>query len=86
MARMAIIIVRVRLAVGTTGARKALTPLLTALTPVIAVQPLAKACSSNQRLGTAAARRSLGRGATGSGRPPDAKVFTIRKLDGLRLK
>ena len=58
-------IVRVRLAVGITGSRNAFTPLLTASTPVMAVQPLANACSSSHRFGAALARRSLG-GATTS--------------------
>ena len=41
--------VRVRLALRWVGSRKALTPLETASTPVMAVQPLAKTLSSSQR-------------------------------------
>ena len=42
--------VSVRRALVTTGSRKALTPLLTASTPVIAVQPLANARSSSHKV------------------------------------
>ncbi len=45
--RIAMMIVRVRRAFATTGSRNACTPLLTASTPVIAVQPLANARNSN---------------------------------------
>ena len=56
--------VKVRRAVGTTGSRNALTPLLTASTPVMAVHPLAKAWRISQPLGAAAAIAILGRGST----------------------
>src|SRR5258705_13996239 len=45
--RIATMAVRVRCAVFTTGSRNACTPLLTASTPVIAVQPLENALSSS---------------------------------------
>ncbi len=44
------ITVSVRCAVFTTGSRKAWTPLLTASTPVIAVQPLENALINSQTL------------------------------------
>ncbi len=55
--------VRARCAHFTSGSRKALTPLLIASTPVIAVQPLEKALSKSQML-TAAVGRGKGGGAT----------------------
>ena len=57
------IMVRARCADFTTGSRKAWTPLLTASTPVMAVQPLEKALSKSQAL-TAAVGRGKGGGAT----------------------
>ena len=63
--RIAITMVRVRRAHFQAGSRKAITPLLTASTPVMAVQPLANARSSSQsatRLGGAA---KAGGGITG---------------------
>ena len=63
------IAVRVRCAFLTTGSRKAPTPLLTASTPVIAVQPLAKARSSSHRpaASASAAAGRAGGGTTGWG-------------------
>ena len=52
--------VSVRRALATAGSRKAVMPLLTASTPVIAVQPLANACSSSQRPTAAVAAGSGG--------------------------
>jgi hypothetical protein len=49
------IIVSVRCALRTVGARKARTPLLTASTPVIAVQPFEKTCRSSHKLTDVAA-------------------------------
>src|SRR3982074_2087907 len=72
--RMMTIAVKVRCAWVTVGARKAPTPLLTASTPVIAVQPLAKARSSSQTETAAAVVISGGGGGgggtTGTGSPP----------------
>ena len=59
------IAVSVRRAWSTHGSRKALTPLLTASTPVIAVQPLAKA-----RISSHSARRRLGGGQRAAAAPP----------------
>src|ERR1700745_1145673 len=52
--------VNVRWPYLTVGSRKALTPLLTASIPVIAVQPLANARKSNQRVTPSAAACSGG--------------------------
>src|SRR4051794_33641556 len=60
--RIATIAVRVRCAFATTGSRKALTPLLTASTPVIAVQPLAKARSRSHRPAASVATGRAGGG------------------------
>ena len=71
------IAVSVRRALLTAGSRNALTPLLTASTPVIAVQPLAKARSSIQRLAAAVAAGSAGGGSTtASGVRRPATVLT----------
>src|SRR5438067_4659796 len=67
--------VRVRRAVETTGSRNAFTPLLTASTPVMAVQPLANACRMSQAPGRAVAWVIRGRGSTGTGCPPETKVL-----------
>src|ERR1700734_778884 len=66
-----IIILRTRRDVFTTGSRNARTPLLTASTPVIALQPLAKDCSNNHTL-AAATTGEGGEGgiAPGAGGPP----------------
>src|SRR5919108_2724304 len=70
--RIATIVVRVRCAVFTTGSANALTPLLTASTPVIAVQPLEKAFNKSQALTATVGGWSGGGGITGSGSPPAA--------------
>jgi len=57
----------VRCARVITGARKALTPLLTASTPVIAVQPAAKDLSSSQRLSAWVGLSCPGGGTAGCG-------------------
>ena len=61
--------VSVRWAWRTAGSRKAVTPLLTASTPVIAVQPLAKARIRTQRLAAVAAAGSVAGASTGTGWP-----------------
>ena len=61
------IAVRVRRAWRTAGSRKAPTPLLTASTPVIAVQPLANARIRIQRLAAVAAEGMRGGRPTGVG-------------------
>ena len=55
----------VRWARAITGSRKALTPLLIASTPVIAVHPAAKHRSSNQMLTASVALGEPGGGTTG---------------------
>ena len=62
--------VSVRWASLTAGSAKALMPLLTASTPVIAVQPLANARKSSQRPTASAAFGKAGGGVTGTGWPP----------------
>jgi len=58
----------VRCALGTVGLRNAPTPLLTASTPVMAVQPFEKTCSNSQTLATATAgSAAFGGGTTGTG-------------------
>ena len=68
--RRPMITVSVRRAVLTAGSRNAFTPLLTASTPVMAVQPLAKALSSSQTLTAAVAGGICGGATTGTGWPP----------------
>ena len=58
------------------GSRKAFTPLLTASTPVIAVQPLAKLCSSSHVVTTVCGAGGRGGATTGTGCPPLAKLRT----------
>src|SRR5437773_10924122 len=70
--RIAMIAVKVCCAVFATGSRNALTPLLTASTPVIAVQPLENAFSNSQTLTTACCDRSAGGAITGGRLPPAA--------------
>src|SRR5690349_9421140 len=53
------------------GSLKALIPLLTASTPVMAVQPLANACSRSHALAAVVAGGSAGGGTIGSGTPPE---------------
>ena len=66
------ITVSVRCALRTAGSRNARTPLLTASTPVIAVQPLENTWSSNHRLAAAAAGAAGGGATTAVGWPPEA--------------
>jgi hypothetical protein len=66
----AMMTVSVRLAFTVVGSRKAMTPLLTASTPVMAVQPLAKTLANSQRVKVAVAAGSLGTAITGTGWPP----------------
>ncbi len=75
--RMAMIAVNVRWAVFTIGSRNAVTPLLTASTPVIAVHPLANDLSSSQPLSPTVATGNGGGGTTGVGCPPEASAFVI---------
>src|ERR1700730_18028019 len=75
--KMEIITVKVRCAVFTTGSRNAVTPLLTASTPVIAVQPLANDLSSSHTLTPTTAAGSGEGGTTGVGCPPDVIIFTV---------
>src|SRR4029077_2034760 len=72
---VAMIIVKVARAFLTLGSRKAGTPLLTASTPVIAVQPLENAFTSSHALTAATAGSGLGVGTTGTGCPPWSQVF-----------
>ena len=71
--------VRVRWALRTVGSRNARTPLLTASTPVIAVQPFEKTCSSSHS--SPAVDRGAGRHAggatTGIGWPPARTVLNV---------
>src|ERR1039458_4475392 len=60
----------VRRAFSAVGSRNAFTPLLTASTPVMAVQPLANALSSSHTLTAATAGGAGGRLTTGVGWPP----------------
>ena len=60
----------VRRAVLTAGGRNAFTPLLTASTPVMAVQPLENACRISQRPAVVAAPCGACGGTTGAGFPP----------------
>src|SRR5581483_6053278 len=69
--------VRVRRALATGGSRNALTPLLTASTPVIAVQPLAKDRIKSHRLAGATATDNVGGVTMDSGWPPASSVFTV---------
>ena len=69
--------VRVRRAWTTAGSRKARMPLLTASTPVIAVQPLAKACIRSQRLAVASASGKAGGSTIGVGCQPCIAALTI---------
>ena len=70
------IAVRVLRAWGTAGSRKAPTPLLTASTPVIAVQPLAKARIRIQRLAAMAADGMAAAARPASGWPPASSALT----------
>ena len=57
------------------GSRNAMTPLLTASTPVIAVQPLAKTFRISQRPTMAVAAGRCGGATTGAGCPPLNSTF-----------
>ncbi len=72
----AMMAVSVRVACLTAGSRKAVTPLLTASTPVIAVHPLAKARIKIQSDAAIAAGGCGAGGSTGTGRPPRAVLLT----------
>src|SRR5271156_4618570 len=72
-----IIVVKVRRARTTAGSRKALTPLLMASTPVIAVQPLEKERMRSQRLAAIVTVGNGGGISTGSGRPPLSTALTV---------
>src|ERR1700730_9660547 len=74
--RISTIAVNVRCACLTAGSWNALTPLLTASTPVIAVQPLAKARSNNHSVTIWVAGGSGGGGTTGAGCPAAASALT----------
>ena len=60
---------------ATRGSRKAATPLLTASTPVIAVQPLANARSTSQMPRVALPVRTEGGVSTGCGCPADSQIL-----------
>ena len=66
MSRM-MMMVRVRLAFFWVGSRKAMTPLLTASTPVMAVHPLAKTLASSQRVSIDALTGRCGGATIGDG-------------------
>src|SRR5690349_1434831 len=69
--------VSVRCAVLTVGCRNALTPLLTASTPVMAVHPLANDRTRLQRPTASAAAGGGGGATTGTGWPPLEADLTI---------
>ena len=72
------ITVSVRCAFFTVGSRNARTPLLTASTPVMAVQPLEKTCSSTHALAAATTALGAAGGATtGIGWPPANTVLKV---------
>src|SRR5262245_36502467 len=74
---MPMIALSVRRALIVAGSRNAVTPLLTASTPVIAVQPLANERKSSQTLAPAVATGIGGGGASGAGDPSD--VHTLNR-------
>ena len=78
----AMITVRVCCALAAAGSRKALTPLLTASTPVMAVHPLAKALSSSQRLTDGRGRGTAAEPPRASGCPPRATSWRSRWRSG----
>jgi hypothetical protein len=86
MANSAMMIVSVALAFLRVGSRKAITPLLTASTPVIAVQPEENTFNISHQLNIAVAAGIAGSGVTGDGCPaacttchPPTKI-TIRSV------
>src|SRR5262245_43052052 len=66
---------RVRRALTTVGSRNALTPLVTASTPVIAVQPLANARKRIHHPAVVVAARTIGGATSGVGCPLETHVF-----------
>ena len=75
-ASTAAMMVSVHCALGTSGFLKSGTPLLTASTPVIAVQPLAKERNRIHALTASVAPGTGGGGSTGCGWPPLIKART----------
>src|SRR5437762_11964863 len=75
-ARMATMIARVLRASITVGCRNTGTALLTASTPVNAVQPLAKARNTSQTPATVTAGGTLGGATTGVTRPCASRALT----------
>ncbi len=73
---------RVRRAWTTQGSRKALTPLLTASTPVIAVQPLANERISSHRPAVGSAADASTGGAT---RPPAETASIVPRISTARI-
>src|SRR5579862_5462359 len=71
------ITVSVRCAVFTTGSRNALTPLLTASTPIMSRQPLANALRASQMPIVAVAAWDIGGREMGVGWPGEATVLYI---------
>ena len=67
-------VLSVRRASVTASSRKALTPLLTASTPVMAVQPLANARAISQSVSASVAGGRGGSGTTGWGSPAAASA------------
>ncbi len=81
IAKSPMITVSVRCALRTVGSRNAFTPLLTASTPVIAVQPLEKTCSSSHALTAAVAGPATeAGGATAGTGCPAAKTVLVRPI------
>ena len=76
-ASRATITVSVRRAFATAGGANALTPLLTASTPVIAVQPLANERSSNHTLAAATPAGRAPGATTGVGWPPAVTALAV---------
>jgi hypothetical protein len=76
-ARMVTIAVNVIRAWRTAGSRNAATPLLTASTPVMAVQPLANALAKIHQLTISTPGFMVGGATTDTGCPPDTSVLTI---------
>ena len=82
------ITVKVRCALRTVGSRKALTPLLTASTPVIAVQPFENTCRRSHVLTATVAGPATfaGGAATGTGCPAANTVFVTSDQDGAQQR
>ena len=75
--RIPMMTVSVKRAVTLAGSLKARTPLLTASTPVIAVQPLAKARASSHMPRASLAPATGGGGTRGTGWPLAVSVLTM---------